>query len=103
MSDEPRDLPPIKREGYPQLPPEHPLYDVYVSGWGGFTREEAWTLALERARPPRADSKSHPAYAEDFIVNDTQAREKADAEAAASIEKPTGAGQPAASAKSPRR
>lgn len=72
---------PLYLKGYPQLTEGHPLFELQQAGWVSHTPEEAWRLVAERTKPARTDSKTHPAYAADYIVNDTQAKEAADAKA----------------------
>lgn len=70
----------FRKRGYPVVPMDHPLWQAQRNRWDGYTREEAWREAVRGMKISRADSKLHPAYAPDFLVNDEQAREIADAQ-----------------------
>lgn len=69
--------------GYPSITdPDHPLYAEAQAGWPNLAPHEAMTRAVEHMARSRANSGTHPAFAEKAIVNRFATRPEDDAKPA---------------------
>lgn len=74
---------PRRREGYPVVQADHPMWSAQQAGWPDHQAHEAWAAAAaERPAGRFADSRSHPGFDPGYIVNEQAARPVDDERAA---------------------
>lgn len=76
------------RTGYPVITDAtHPLFAAQEAGWPDHRPHEAMRAVIEHLKKPApANSANHPAFADDFVVNDQAERERAEEAAAAAVD-----------------
>lgn len=70
--------------GYPVITdPDHPLWSESQAGWPTLAPHEAMRQAVEHMSHGKANSRTHPAFAEGAIVNTLATRPEDDAKTVA--------------------